>query len=100
MNKRTNTKTSKYNHNRLTMLGKECGLLDGELYKNKVEPIQTTKNYKYKKNRQTNTKSKKTNAKKRKQGNTITIDLQCLARSVVGSMKSIIITELCQLSLD
>ena len=50
MNKRTNTKkTSKYNLNRLTMLGKECGLLDGELYNNKVEPIQTTKNYKYKK---------------------------------------------------
>ena len=32
------------------MLGKECGLLDGELYNNKAEPIQTTKNYKLKKN--------------------------------------------------
>ena len=42
-------KTSKYNHNRLTLLGKERGQLDGELYNNKVEPIKTTKNYKYKK---------------------------------------------------
>ena len=82
------------------MLGKECGLLDGELYNNKVEPIQTTKNYKYKKTDNQIQKAKKKLPKKRKQGNTITIDLQCLARSVVGSMESIIITELCQLSLD
>ena len=81
------------------MLGKECGLLDGELYNNKVEPKQTTKNYKYKK--KTNKyKKQKTKCQKRKQGNTITIDLQCLARSVVGSMESIIITGLCQLSPD
>ena len=66
------------------MLGKECGLLDGELYNNKVEPIQTTKNYKYKKNRQTNTKSKKPNAKKRKQGNTITIDLHTMLGKECG----------------
>ena len=31
------------------MLGKECGWLDGEHYNNKVEPIQTTKSYRYKK---------------------------------------------------
>ena len=47
------------------MLGKECGLLNGELYNNKVEPIQTTKNYKYKK--QTNKyKKQKTKCQKTK----------------------------------
>ena len=67
MNKRTNTKkTSKYNHNRLTMLGKECGLLHGEFDNNKVEPIQTTKKYKYKKKQTNKYKNKKPNAKKTK----------------------------------
>ena len=41
------------------MLGKECGWLHGEHYNNKVEPIQTTNNYKYKK--QTNQMQRKEN---------------------------------------
>ena len=65
MNKRTNTKkTSKYNHNRLTMLGKECGLLHGEFDNNKVEPIQTTTKYQYKKKQTNKYKKQKTKCQK------------------------------------
>ena len=34
-------KTRKYNHNRPTMLGKECGWLDGEHYNNRALPTVT-----------------------------------------------------------
>ena len=46
------------------MLGKECGLLHGEFDNNKVEPIQTTTKYQYKKKQTNKYKKQKTKCQK------------------------------------